>query len=112
MPDLHAGKLHALLFRKWKHRVKGRDWFDFEWYVRNAVPLHLAHLEQRARQSGDWNGDVLDAAAFQRMLQQRIETLDIEQARADVRPFLRDARALAIWSPRYFRDLADKVVCA
>ena len=46
------------------------------------------------------------------MLQQRIETLDIEQARADVRPFLRDARALEIWSPRYFRDLADKVVCA
>ena len=69
-------------------------------YVRNAVPLHLAHLEQRARQSGDWAGDVLDAEAFQRLLHQRIETLDIEQARTDVRPFLRDARALEIWSPR------------
>lgn len=109
LPDLHAGKLHALLFRRWKNRVKGRDWFDFEWYVRNAIPLHLAHLQQRARQSGDWAGDVLDAAAFQRLLHQRIDTLDVDQARADVRPFLRDARVLDIWSSRYFRDLAEKV---
>ena len=109
LPDLHAGKMHALLFRKWKSRVKGRDWFDFEWYVRNAVPLHLAHLEQRARQSGDWDGPAMGRVDFLRLLQQRIDTLDIDQARADVRPFLRDARALEIWSPRYFRDLADKV---
>ena len=80
-----------------------------EWYVRNAVPLHLAHLEQRARQSGDWDGPAMLPADFLRLLQQRIDTLDIDQARADVRPFLRDARALEIWSPRYFRDLADKV---
>lgn len=112
LPDLHAGKVHALLFRKWKNRVKGRDWFDFEWYVRNAVPLHLAHLEQRARQSGDWEGGALDQAGFRHLLQQRIDTLDIEQARADVRPFLRDADALEIWSARYFRDLSDGIVYA
>lgn len=112
LPDLHAGKLHALLFRKWKNRVKGRDWFDFEWYVRNTVPLHLAHLEQRARQSGDWNGPALQRADVQRLLQERIDGVDMAQAMADVRPFLRDARALDIWSPRYFRDLSDKLVYA
>ena len=53
LPDLFAGKMHALLYRKWKNRVKGRDWFDLEWYVRMACPLHLAHLGERARQSGD-----------------------------------------------------------
>lgn len=111
LPDLHAGKVHALLFRKWKNRVKGRDWFDFEWYVRNAVPLHLGHLEQRARQSGDWDGPAMERENLMQLLQQRIQTLDIAQAQADVRPFLRDARALDIWSPRYFRDLADRVVC-
>jgi hypothetical protein len=112
LPDLHAGKLHALLFRKWKHRVKGRDWFDFEWYVRNAVPLHLAHLEQRARQSGDWTGATMTQAGLMPLLQQRIETLDIGQAQADVRPFLRDARVLDIWSVRYFRDISEKMVIA
>ncbi|MBW7881724.1 MAG: nucleotidyl transferase AbiEii/AbiGii toxin family protein [Caldilineaceae bacterium] len=112
LPDLHAGKLHALLFRKWKNRVKGRDWFDFEWYVRNAVPLHLAHLEQRARQSGDWEGAAMGPADLKTLLRQRIDALDVEQARADVRPFLRDARVLEIWSARYFHDLADRMVCA
>ncbi|MBZ4185586.1 nucleotidyl transferase AbiEii/AbiGii toxin family protein [Thermomonas sp. RSS23] len=112
LPDLHAGKLHALLFRKWKNRVKGRDWFDFEWYIRNAVPLHLAHLDQRARQSGDWDGSAMQQTDLQHLLLQRIESLDFEQARADVRPFLRDAHALDIWSPRYFRDLAGKLIYA
>ena len=112
LPDLHAGKLHALLFRKWKNRVKGRDWFDFEWYVRHAVPLHLAHLEQRARQSGDWDGAPMQQADLAHLLQQRIATLDIEQARADVRPFLRDPGVLAIWSHAYFNDLANRLVFA
>lgn len=112
LPDLHAGKMHALLFRKWRNRVKGRDWFDFEWYVRNAIPLHLAHLEQRARQSGDWEGPAMTQADFRNLLQQRIQSLDIEQARADARPFLRDAHALEIWSARYFSDLAERLVYA
>lgn len=112
LPDLHAGKMHALLFRKWKNRVKGRDWFDFEWYVRNQIPLNLAHLEERARQSGDWDGPAMGKADFERLLQQRIETLEIEQARSDVRPFLRDTGALDIWSSRYFMDLSRKLVYA
>ena len=33
LPDLFAGKMHALVYRAWKNRVKGRDWYDFEWYV-------------------------------------------------------------------------------
>lgn len=112
LPDLHAGKMHALLFRKWKNRVKGRDWFDFEWYIRNSVPLHLAHLEQRACQSGDWDGSMMEPADLRSMLQKRIESLDIEQARADVRPFLRESHVLEIWSPRYFHDLTERLVFA
>lgn len=111
LPDLYAGKMHALLFRKWKNRVKGRDWFDFEWYVRNAIPLHLAHLRQRAYQSGDWGDAVMAKADLLHLLQQRVDALDIEQARSDVRPFLRDASALDIWSPRYFHSLVEKIVC-
>ncbi len=36
LPDLFAGKMHALVFRVWKNRIKGRDWYDFEWYVQRA----------------------------------------------------------------------------
>jgi len=41
LPNLFAGKMHALLFRKWKNRVKGKDWYDMEWYIRNGVELNL-----------------------------------------------------------------------
>jgi predicted nucleotidyltransferase component of viral defense system len=44
LPDLFAGKMHAFLFRAWKNRVKGRDWYDFEWYVRNGTALNFNHL--------------------------------------------------------------------
>lgn len=53
LSDLYAGKMHALLFRQWQNRVKGRDWFDFEWYVRRGAEVNLSHLAMRARQSGD-----------------------------------------------------------
>ena len=72
----------------------------------------VAHLEQRARQSGHWGSAALAPADLRHLLQQRIESLDIDQVRADVRPFLRQARGLEIWSVRYFHDLAERLVSA
>lgn len=105
LPDLFAGKMHALMYRRWQHRVKGRDWFDFEWYVREGVPLNLAHFAERARQSGDLQADKLSQAEFRGLLQQRIQHLSIESARDDVARFLRDPGTLKIWSRDYFAQL-------
>lgn len=112
LPDLFAGKMHALLFRKWKNRVKGRDWYDFVWYAANHPQLNLAHLEQRMRQTGQWRGDEpLLPAAFRDLLLDAIERLDVNQARRDVAPFVRDQQMLALWSHEFFRDVASRVVC-
>lgn len=110
LPDLYAGKMHALLFRQWKSRVKGRDWFDFEWYVKKGVPLNLHHFEVRARQSGDWQGGEISQFEFAELLQSKVRGLDVTLARADVAPFIRDASVLDIWSSDYFMALADRVV--
>lgn len=111
LPDLYAGKVHALLFRRWKNRVKGRDWFDFEWYVRQGAALHLRHLAERARQSGDWHQPVLSRDDLMALLRARIASLDVQAAKQDVLPFVRAPEALAIWSRDYFLALAEKVVC-
>ena len=50
LSDLFAGKIHAFLFRKWKNRVKGRDWYDFVWYCAYHPHLHVSHLQERMRQ--------------------------------------------------------------
>jgi len=109
LPDLYAGKMHALLFRKWKNRVKGRDWFDFEWYVRRSATLNLSHFAERARQSGHWHGEALGQEEFLAMLQDRIAALDIDSARSDVLPFVREPAGLAIWSKDYFSQLVQRI---
>ena len=112
LPDLFAGKMHAILFRKWKSRVKGRDWYDLVWYAANHPELHLHHLEQRMRQTGDWkeNAD-LTPARFEVILMEAINTLDIEQARKEVEPFVKHPENLSIWSRDFFLDVASRIKC-
>ena len=105
--NLYAGKMHALLFRQWKHRIKGRDWYDFEWYVRNRIPLDFAHLQERAR---EFNGIELTKDEFIRMLKERFEKADIKQVKDDVMPFIENIHELDIWSNEYFLQLVDMII--
>ena len=107
LPSLFAGKLHALLFRKWGNRVKGRDWYDFVWYISQGVPVNLAHLNERVKQSEGKSS--LDANAFGALLNQRIAGLNIENAQLDIRPFVRDPAILEVWSHDFFHQVAARV---
>ena len=110
LADLFAGKMHAVLCRKWKDRVKGRDWYDLVWYVTHHPRLHLGHLEKRMRQSGHWQGEAqLNAEAFFRLLAHAIESLNVEQARKEVEVFVRDPGGLAIWSRDFFHDIVRRI---
>lgn len=109
LPDLFAGKMHALLYRNWKSRVKGRDWFDFEWYIRNGIPMNLSHFIIRATQSGHLHNERLTMQEFSQLLERRIDMLDVAAAANDVSRFVRDAGSLNIWSQEYFKDLALRI---
>ena len=104
LPDLFAGKMHALVYRGWKNRVKGRDWYDFEWYVRHNVPLDFAHLAERVRQ---FNNAEIGQAEFMVQLKNRLASANIHQVKSDVLPFVRNPKELDIWSNDYFVQLAD-----
>ena len=106
LPDLFAGKMHALVYRAWKNRVKGRDWYDFEWYVRNGVALDFAHLAERCKQ---FNGEDITPESFKAKLIERLSTADIKQVKEDVLPFVRDPKELDIWSNDYFVQLTEMV---
>lgn len=109
LPNLFAGKLHALLFRKWQKRVKGRDWYDMEWYVRKGVSLHLDHLALRAADSGDWSKPAMTQKEFHTLLRQRIDTVSFSNIKEDIVRFIKNDGELEIWSPQYFNDLAKKI---
>ena len=106
LPDLFAGKMHALVFRAWKNRVKGRDWYDFEWYVKHRVPLDFNHLSERILQ---FNGKSVSQDEFMDLLRQRLASTDINMVKADVVPFIRHPKELDIWSNDYFLQLANMI---
>ncbi len=107
LPDLYAGKMHALTFRAWKNRIKGRDWYDFEWYVRNRVALDFEHLKVRTKEFNDID---LTKELFMELLKKRLSKADIDVVKADVIPYIIDKRELDIWSNDYFLQLADMIV--
>ena len=107
LPDLFAGKMHALLCRKWKQRVKGRDWYDLIWYVTHHPTLHLSHLEQRLRQSGD--RDVITPQVFRKDLHDAIDALDVDQAKRDIEPFVKNPETLDVWSHTFFYTLVNRI---
>jgi len=110
LPDLFAGKMHAILCRTWKTRVKGRDWYDLVWYAANYPELHLGHLEERMRQTGHWKGeDTLTPEQFHELFRTTINKLNIDQARRQVEPFVKTPETVSIWSREFFLDVASKI---
>jgi len=107
LPGLFAGKLHAFLFRGWSKRVKGRDWYDFEWYVRNNVPLDFNHFMERAYQSKAIEKNSIDKVGLIEMIKSKIENTKIDMVKADVSPFVKNQQDMEIWSTEYFLQLTD-----
>lgn len=109
-PDLFAGKMHALLCRQWKTRVKGRDWYDLVWYVARATPLHLKHLETRMKQSGHFSKDQrLTQERLMELLKDKISKLDVNAAKKDVLPMLKDPESIEVWSKEFFTEVVSKI---
>ncbi len=109
LPDLYAGKMHALVYRAWQRRIKGRDWFDFEWYVRYGVPLDFRHLQERIR---EFNGEEVSLQEFMTLLRNKIAKTNIDDVKADVISYITPSqvRNLDIWSNDYFLLLVDKMI--
>jgi predicted nucleotidyltransferase component of viral defense system len=109
LPDLFAGKMHALLFRKWQSNVKGRDWYDMEWYIKNGVPLKLSHFLERARASGDCDKHSITEKEFRDLLSKKIDSVNMDRVKEDIRRFIPNQDRITIWSAGYFHDLAEKL---
>lgn len=108
LPDLYAGKMHALVYRNWQRRVKGRDWFDFEWYIRHNIPLDFNHLQARIQ---EFSGEDVSQEQFMEQLRNKLATTDINNVKQDVLPYigLQQRPGLDIWTNDYFLQLADMI---
>ncbi len=112
LPCLFAGKLHAVICRGWKNnRVKGRDLYDFIWFLSKSIPVHLKHLENRMKQTGHIEQDTcLTKALLKKLLQEKFQVIDFNQAKSDVLPFVSDPFSLDVWSKDFFCALVPELV--
>ncbi|HEX2958191.1 MAG TPA: nucleotidyl transferase AbiEii/AbiGii toxin family protein [Chitinispirillaceae bacterium] len=110
--SLFAGKVHAVLCRGWKNnRVKGRDLYDYVWYLSRKVSLNASHLKQRMIQTGQVSQDcTLDRGAIITMLKEKFKTIDFKQARTDVMPFIKNFAELQMWSAEFFIAITDQII--
>lgn len=109
LSSLFAGKMHVLLFRKWKTRVKGRDWYDLEWYIKKGIPLNLHHFMARAKETEDWQENTITSTQVHELLQEKINLVSFSAIKEDVQPFIKDTSALKTWNAQYFSDLVKKM---
>ena len=110
MPSLFAGKIHAVLCRGWKNRIKGRDLYDYVFYLSRGSAVNQRHLRARLLQSGFISDDVeCTLSEIQHMLYERFDMIDFRQVKQDVEPFVRDAVTLNLWSSDFFKQITREL---
>jgi predicted nucleotidyltransferase component of viral defense system len=111
METLFAGKIHALLCRKF---MKGRDWYDFLWYVRNKTNINYDLLKNALFQMGPYQGQelkVVNRDFLVKELREKVKSLDWKEVRKDVERFLKpdELESLKIWDENLFLERVDKI---
>ena len=113
-PSLFAGKVHAVLCRTWKNRVKGRDLYDYVFYLSHGVPVNLAHLRAKLVATGfiaEAEAERMGLGDIKHMLCERFGRIDFAAAKEDVLPFLDDASKISLWSEAFFCSITEGLVC-
>ncbi len=103
-------KIHALLCRPY---LKGRDWYDFNWYVKHSIRPNLPLLQAALIQYGPWKGQEIeiDADWLNHTLLEKIAAIDWSEATQDVERFLSSAEkeSLKLWSGRFFNNKVERL---
>ncbi|MCF7799778.1 nucleotidyl transferase AbiEii/AbiGii toxin family protein [Candidatus Babeliales bacterium] len=109
MPSLFASKCHALLCRPY---VKGRDWFDFVWYISKKIIPNFILLSNAVNQAGPWKNQNINISKdwLINALNKKIESINWDEAKFDAKNFLRvkDRDSLEVWGKDFFLAMVKK----
>lgn len=109
-PSLFAGKLHAIICRNYKNTVKGRDYYDFLFYIRKRIKPNLNYLKNKLIESGKVKeNDKFDIDTLKVMLKDRFETVDFNQVKTDAERFVFNNEDLSYYSKELFIEMINKL---
>lgn len=110
LPSLFASKCHALLCRSY---AKGRDWYDFCWYVSHKVIPNFVHLAKACEQAGPWSSQSVPSSPqwLITQLNDKASSIDWEQAKNDITNFLtpHEREHLNVWGNEFFLATINKL---
>lgn len=110
LPSLFAWKIHACLCRNWQSRVKGRDFYDYVFFLSIGAKVNFANLKSKLVQSKFISEDYdLTIDNLKLLLNKRFENLNFEQAKEDILPFVRDKSKLDLWSEEFFKAITKNL---
>lgn len=108
--SLFAGKLHSLLCRFWDNRIKGRDLYDFIFYLSRKTKINISFLENAMKQSGHIKEDEsLDLNKIKELLRTKFSEINYKLAIEDVTPFIKNTEELRFWNKEFFLSLIDMI---
>lgn len=108
--SLFAGKIHAILCRNWQTRTKGRDLYDYVFFLANNVSVNIELVKNKLIESNyikpdiDFNIDIL-----KELLVKKFSEIDYKEAKEDVLPFIKDTTSLNIWSKDFFISITNNL---
>lgn len=106
--SLFSGKLHAVICRGWKNRIKGRDLYDYIFYLTRKTKFNLPHLREKLIESNYISKeDSCTCEDIKNMLKKRFYEIDFEQAKNDVIPFVKNISVLDIWCKEFFINITE-----
>ena len=108
--SLFSGKIHAVICRSWKSRVKGRDLYDYVFYLTRNTKFNLDHLREKLNESHYISQeDKFDVDFVKALLIARFNEIDFNDAKKDVLPFITDTSILDIWSKEFFIAITSQL---
>ena len=107
---LFAGKIHAILCREYKNHVKGRDYYDYLFYIGKKVPFNMKYLENKLKNTGKIAMDeILSLDRVKEFLRDRFEKVNYNQAIEDVSNFIVQEESLNLWKKEFFLSTLDSL---
>lgn len=108
--SLFAGKIHAILCRNWKTRVKGRDLYDYIFFLTNDIAVNIELIKNKLIESNYIiEKEKFDINELKKIIINKFEKIDYTKAVEDVKPFIKNIDNLNLWNKEFFIEITNKL---
>lgn len=110
--SLFAGKIHAILCRNWQYRTKGRDLYDYVFYISKNAKVNIELVKEKLIDSNVLSrDDEFTIDTLKKLLNNKFEEIDYSDAKDDVIMFIEDKDSLSLWSKEFFEQITKNLLC-